>query len=102
MADDFINEHTSERGRTRHGRAAYRIALDRFLADFADLRYEVEQMLVDDDRAAVEYRMSFRMLPAGARPVAVRGVFLFRVDAAGLIAHRIDFWDSAVVDRQLR
>jgi hypothetical protein len=46
--------------------------------------------------------MSFRMLPAEGRPVSVRGVFLFRVDAAGLIAHRIDFWDSAVVDRQLR
>jgi SnoaL-like domain len=66
------------------------------------LHYEVAQVLVDDDRAAVEYRMSFRMMPVGGRPVSVRGVFLFRVNATGLIAHRVDFWDSAVVDRQLR
>jgi ketosteroid isomerase-like protein len=102
VSEDFVNEHTSERGHSRHGRAAYRAALQRFLAEFADLRYEIAQVLVDGDRAAVEYRMSFRMLPAEGRPVSVRGVFLFRVDAAGLIAHRIDFWDSAVVDRQLR
>lgn len=102
MSDDFVNEHTSERGHSRNGRAAYRAALDRFLADFADLRYEVAHMLIDGDRAAVEYRMSFRMVPAKGRPVSVRGVFLFRVNDAGLIAHRTDFWDSAVVDRQLR
>jgi ketosteroid isomerase-like protein len=76
--------------------------LERFLADFADLQYEIAQLLVDDDRAAVEYRMTFRMIPVDGRPVSVRGVFLFRVDAAGLIAHRVDFWDSAVVDRQLK
>lgn len=54
------------------------------------------------DRAAAEYRMSFRMASAGGRPVAIRGVFLFRVDADGRIAHRTDFWDSGEVDRQLR
>lgn len=102
MAEDFVNEHTSERGHSRHGREEYRAALARFLADFADLRYEVAQLLVDGNRAAVEYRMSFRMIPVDGRPVSVRGVFLFRVDAAGLIAHRVDFWDSAVVERQLR
>lgn len=54
------------------------------------------------DRAAAEYRMSFRMASAGGRPVAIRGVFLFRVDADGHIAHRTDFWDGSEVDRQLR
>ena len=31
----------------------------------------------------------------------VRGVFRFRVDADGLIAHRVDYWDSGEVHRQL-
>lgn len=101
MAEDFVNEHTSERGHSRRGRADYREALEGFLADFADLRYELAQLIVDGDRAAAEYRLSFRMVPAGDRPVSIRGVFLFRVDGAGRIAHRIDFWDGAEVDRQL-
>jgi steroid delta-isomerase-like uncharacterized protein len=101
VAEDFVNEHTSARGHSLRGRAAYRSALDRFLADFADLRYDVVQLLVDGDRAAAEYRMSFRMVSAGGRAVSIRGVFLFRVDDAGRIAHRVDFWDSAEVDRQL-
>jgi predicted ester cyclase len=101
VSPDFVNEHTSLRGHSRHGRADYRSALDRFLADFAELHYEVLQLLVDGRRAAAEYRMTFRMLSAGGRPVSVRGVFLFALDDAGLIAHRTDFWDSAQVDRQL-
>lgn len=101
VSPDFVNEHTSVRGHSRRGRADYRRALERFLADFADLHYETVQLLVDGPRAALEYLMSFRMLSAGGRPVAVRGVFLFTVDDAGLISHRIDFWDSAQVERQL-
>ena len=49
---------------------------------------------------AVPYRMTFRHRPSGGTPVAVRGVFVFRVEA-GLIAHRVDYWDSGEVGRQL-
>lgn len=97
----FVNEHTAALGRTVTGRAAYRARLDGFLAEFADLHYEIEDLLVAGERAAVAYRMSFRLVSAGKVPVRIRGMFRFRVDADGLIAHRIDYWDSAEVHRQL-
>lgn len=101
VAEDFVNEHTSAMARSVTGRAAYRANLTGFLADFADLRYEVEELIVAGDRAALAYRMSFRLRSAGDRPVRVRGVFRFRVDPDGLIAHRTDYWDSGEVRRQL-
>ena len=101
MAEGFVNEHTSTMGHSRAGRADYRAALPTFLAGFDQLHYAVEDVLVEDDRAAVAYRLSFRMVSAGGVPVSVRGVFRFRVDDDGLIAHRIDYWDSGEVRRQL-
>jgi steroid delta-isomerase-like uncharacterized protein len=100
VTEEFVNEHTSTLGHSRHGRAEYRQALEGFLADFGDLHYELEAVIVDGDRAAVPYRMSFRMRSAGDAPVSVRGVFVFRVED-GLIAHRTDYWDSGEVRRQL-
>ncbi|MER7169166.1 nuclear transport factor 2 family protein [Micromonospora sp. NPDC000207] len=101
VSADFVNEHTSAAGRSVAGRAGYRARLDGFLADFVALRYEVEEVLVDGDRAAVAYRMSFRLASAGGAPVTVRGVFRFRVDSDGLVAHRVDYWDGAEVTRQI-
>jgi steroid delta-isomerase-like uncharacterized protein len=101
VSADFVNEHTSTTGTSLVGRGAYRERLVGFLADFADLHYEIEDVIAADERAAVAYTMSFRLLSAGGAPVTVRGVFRFRVDPAGLIAHRIDYWDSGQVARQL-
>ncbi|BCJ56973.1 ester cyclase [Micromonospora endophytica] len=98
---DFVNEHTTALGRGVVGRSGYRRRLDAFFAEFADLHYEVEELLVDGDRAALAYRLSFRLVSAGRVPVRVRGVFRFRVDADGRVAHRVDYWDSAEVHRQL-
>lgn len=102
VTEDFYNEHTSADGRSLRSRAAYRDRLTGFLADYRDLRYEVEDLLVDGDRAAVAYRMSFRTSGADGRevPVSVRGMFRFRV-TGGLIAHRLDYWDGVTVARQL-
>ncbi|MFI2666477.1 ester cyclase [Micromonospora carbonacea] len=97
----FVNEHTAGPGRGVVGRAGYRDRLDGFLAEFADLRYEVEELVVEGGRAALAYRMSFRLVSAGRAPVRVRGMFRFRVDADGLVAHRVDYWDSGEVHRQL-
>jgi ketosteroid isomerase-like protein len=97
VTPDFHNEHTSVAGTGLHGRDAYRARLVSFLEDFADLHYEVEDMLVEGDRAAVPYRMRFVY---GGRPVSIRGVFRFRV-REGLIAHRVDYWDSADFERQI-
>ena len=102
VTEDFHNEHTSALGRSVHGRAAYRERLTGFLAGFADLHYELEDLLVDGDRACAAYRMTFRAAGSDGveRPVAIRGVFRFRV-RDGLIAHRVDYWDGLEYQRQV-
>ena len=102
VTEDFVNEHTSARGRSLTGRAAYRERLPGFLAAFAGLHYEVEELLVDGDRAAVAYRMTASVAVDEARrvPIAVRGVFRFGV-RDGAVSHRVDYWDGEEVARQL-
>jgi ketosteroid isomerase-like protein len=102
VTEDFVNEHTSARGRSLVGRAAYRERLPGFLAAFAGLHYEVEEVLVDGDRAAVAYRMTATMQREGAAavPLAVRGVFRLGV-RDGLVATRADYWDGEVVAAQV-
>ena len=97
VTEDFHNEHTSATARSLTGRTTYRERLGGFLREFEDLHYEVEDLLVDDDRAAVGYRMTFRIQ---GKPVDVRGMFWFRVEE-GLIAHRRDYWDGTTVQQQL-
>ncbi len=102
VAEDFHNEHTSSLGHSLRGRAAYRERLPVFLSGFTDLHYDVEDVVVQDDRAVVAYRMSFdyRREDGVLRPVAIRGVFRFRV-RDGLIAHRADYWDGVDFQRQV-
>ena len=76
VTDDFHNEHTSSLGRGLRGRAAYRERLPSFLAEFSDLRYEVEDTIVEDDRAAVAYTMTCAWGPS-LMPISIRGVFRF-------------------------
>jgi len=97
VTPDFHNEHTSAAGVDVRGRDAYRARLRSFLAEFTGLSYDVEDMIVEGDRAAVAYRMSF--IYDGV-PVRLRGVFRFRV-AGDLIAHRVDYWDGADFQRQI-
>jgi len=102
VTEDFVNEHTSARGRSLTGRAAYRERLPGFLAAFAGLHYEVEELLVDGGRAAVAYRLTATVSADDGRrvPIAVRGVFRFGV-RDGAVAHRVDYWDGEDVARQL-
>ena len=99
---DFHNEHTSALGTSLHGREEYRTRLVTFLGGFTGLRYDIEDVLEQDSRAAVAYRMTFdfRCEDGTVRPIAIRGVFRFRV-ADGLIAHRVDYWDGADFQRQI-
>jgi steroid delta-isomerase-like uncharacterized protein len=101
VAEDFFNEHTSSLGNSLRGRDAYRQRLPLFLGQFTDLHYEVEDVLVDGDRAAVAYTMTFDWggEDGTVQPVRIRGVFRFRV-ADGHIAHRVDYWDGADFQRQ--
>ena len=97
VSEDFYNEHTSALGHSRRGRASYRERLPSFLAEFAGLHYEVEDTIVDGARAAVAYTMTCRYQ---GTPVSVRGVFRLRVED-GLIAHRVDYWDSTAFRAQV-
>ena len=101
VAEDFWNEHTSSLGVSLRGRAAYADKLPRFLEEFRGLRYDIEDVIVDDDRAAVPYTMRFAWTdPEGVpHPVVMRGMFRFRV-ADGHITHRVDYWDGAEFQRQ--
>ena len=98
VSEDFFNEHTSAAGTSVRGRSAYRERLPQFLARFRDLHYDIEEMIVDADRAAVPYTMTCTV---DDHPVQIRGMFRFRV-ADNLIAHRVDYWDGSEFDRQLR
>lgn len=103
VAEDFVNEHTSSLGHSLSGRAAYRERLRGFLDEFRDLHYELEDLIVEGSRAAAPYVMTFRW--CGGRgeavPVRIRGMFRFEV-ADGLVARRVDYWDSGDFERQVR
>ena len=93
VTDGFVNEHTAGLGSGCIGRAEYRNRLPGFLADMADLDYEIEDLLVDGDRAAAFYTMTASW--QGSTPITIRGVQ--RLEVRGdLIHHRTDYWDSAV------
>jgi ketosteroid isomerase-like protein len=97
VTEDFFNEHTSALGHSRRGRDAYRERLPSFLAEFGGLHYEVEDTVVEGERAAVAYTMT--CVYQGS-PVSVRGVFRFHVQD-GLVSHRVDYWDSAAFMAQV-
>jgi steroid delta-isomerase-like uncharacterized protein len=104
VTDDFVNEHTAVRGSSLVGRAAYRERLAGFLTTFQDLHYDIEDVIAEGDRACVAYRMHANYTGTDGRspptPIEVRGMFRFTV-RNGLIAHRVDYRDSATVERQL-
>ena len=90
VSDDFVNEHTAALGGGCVGRDAYRSRLPGFLAMFAQLHYDVDEIVADGDRAVAAYTMhaEFR-----GSPTTVRGVMRFVVHGDE-IAHRTDYWDS--------
>jgi len=96
VAEDFVNEHTSELGSGLQGRAAYAERLPGFLAQFSALHYEVVDLIVEDDRVAARYRMTANF---DGHPIDIPGVMLFRV-AGDLVAERTDVWDSLTFLRQ--
>lgn len=96
VTDDFVNEHTAALGSGCIGIGEYRQRLPGFLASMPGLRYVIEDVMADHDRVVVAYTLH---TTANDRPIAVRGVMRFVV-RDGRIAHRIDYWDSLVFQRQ--
>ena len=60
------------------------------------LRYDIEDVVAEGDRVVAAYTLAH---DGNDRPIAVRGVMRFVV-RDGRIAHRIDYWDSLVFQRQ--
>ena len=96
VTDDFVNEHTAALGSGCTGIAEYRQRLPGFLASMPGLKYEVEDVVSEGDRVCAAYTL---LATANDRPIAVRGVMRFVV-RGDRIAHRIDYWDSLVFQRQ--
>ncbi len=96
VTDDFVNEHTAAIGGGCRGIEEYRRRLPGFLASMPSLRYDVEDVLVEGDRAAAAYTLH---AVVNDHPVEVRGVMRFTIRDQK-IAHRIDYWDSLVFQRQ--
>ncbi len=97
MHEGFWNEHTSTLAAGSRGRADYRDRLPGFLADFAGLRYEVEDVVAEGDKVVIAYTLRARW--RDEHPIAIRGVFRFHV-TDGLIIHRVDYWDGTEFLRQ--
>jgi steroid delta-isomerase-like uncharacterized protein len=97
VTDDFVNEHTAALGSGCVGKAEYRTRLPRFLADMAGLRYEIEDVVADGDRAVVAYTMH---ATNNDHPIEIRGVMRIRV-RDGLVAQRTDYWDALTFLKQV-
>jgi ketosteroid isomerase-like protein len=96
VTDDFVNEHTAALGSGCVGKAEYAQRVPGFLASMPGLRYEIEDIVADGDRVCAAYTLHTHV---NERDVAVRGMMRFRVRGE-LIAHRTDYWDSLVFQRQ--
>ena len=96
VADDFVNEHTAALGSGCTGKAEYANRVPGFMQSMPGLRYEIEDIVADGDRVCAAYTMHAHV---NDRDIAVRGMMRFRVQH-GLIAHRVDYWDSLVFQRQ--
>ena len=90
VTDDFVNEHTAALSSGCEGKTEYRRRLPGFLASFAGLRYDIEDLIAEGDRAAAAYTMHATY---EGHPIAVRGVMRILV-RNGLVAHRIDYYDA--------
>jgi predicted ester cyclase len=96
VTEQFINEHTAALGSGCVGREEYARRVPGFLASMPGLRYDIEDVVADDDRVVIAYVLH---AVVNDRVVAIRGVMRFRV-CEGLIAKRVDYWDSLVFQQQ--
>ncbi|WP_116996011.1 nuclear transport factor 2 family protein [Desertimonas flava] len=95
VSEDFINEHSSALGSSLVGRDNYRQRLPTFLARFIGLRYDIEDLVIEGERAVAAYRMTFTYRDDDGRewPVSLPGVFRFTT-SGGRITSRVDYWDG--------
>lgn len=100
VATDFENEHLAELGAGCVGREEYRRRLQGFFADLVGRHYRIDDLVTEtrDDRTEVVIRYLLTATSEGTR-IEIPGVMWISV-AGGLIAKRIDCWDSLTFLRQ--
>ncbi len=96
VTEDFQNNQISLLGTNCTGRDAYLEMLARYLAGFRHIQYTAEEVIVDANKVAVSYRMTFE---ENDRPIDIRGVMLMTIEE-GKIAVRTDYWDGLTYLRQ--
>ena len=90
VTEDFVNRQPGELGQSCQGAAVYRQRLASFLSEFCNLRYAIEELVVQGDRVAVAYHMTCTYQ---GHPIAIPGAMLITL-RDGLIAARTDYWDG--------
>ncbi len=96
VSDDFENIQVGVLGSGCLGKDTYHERLKIFLADFVNLKYDVEALIVDDDDVAVRYRMTFTH---DDQTFDIQGVMIITI-RDGHIAIRRDYWDGLEYQRQ--
>lgn len=96
VSDDFQNIQVGVLGSGCQGKDTYQQRLKSFLADFADLKYHVETLIVDGDDVAAAYRMTFDQ---NEQSFDIQGVMIITI-RDGRIAIRRDYWDGLEYQRQ--
>lgn len=93
-------------GRPNEGPEAIGRGLAGFLKSFPEARWDVEQVVGDDETAAAAYELTgtlqadFGPFSAAGQPLRLRGLMLITV-ADGAITSSRDYWDSGSLGRQL-
>ena len=90
VTDDFENIQVGLLGTGCSGADTYRERLSGFLGAFTNLKYDVEDLIVDGDKVAAAYKMTFT---DNGRPMAIDGVMVITI-RDGQIAIRKDYWDG--------
>jgi steroid delta-isomerase-like uncharacterized protein len=97
IADSFVDHNPNPL--QEPGRDGLLAAIERIRSAFPDLVYEVQLMIAEGPRTAVQWRMqgtntgSLFGAPPSDKPIDVTGVDIFRVDD-GQIAERWSRWET--------
>ncbi len=96
VTSNFINEHTSALGSGCIGKDEYLRRLPGFISSMPNLSYEIEQITAEGAHVWAAYTLKAKI---NGRQIAIRGAMHFEV-INGLIAKRVDYWDSEVFKQQ--
>ena len=90
VTDDFENIQVGLLGKSCTGAKVYAERLVGFLGAFTDLKYDIEELVVDGDKVAAAYKMTFT---DNGQSMVIEGVMVITM-RDGNIAVRKDYWDG--------